>query len=210
MHGFGPAAPKRERGVVNAFRRVATSMPRGSLMCNGGSSNNHGDRNGVAVHCVNNNREGIVEVISFGEGGSNIPTIMGAVRCSPGHSTHVTLLCCTSNRGECVVTPGKLRINTALVSNRGTTPRVNGTLPLRGVPINAMVRGVRLHPKRNTTLIHSTNGFTRLASERNGCYIVGLPSNRIERVLDAYGTAINDMNGSSRKLRDSNGTKHSH
>lgn len=210
MHGLGPIAPNRERGIVNAFRSVATSIPRGSLICNGHSANNQGGANGVAIHCVNNNRGRGCHLVSFGHRGSNIPTIIGAVRCSPGHSTHVTLLCCTSNRGHCVVTPGKLRMNTALVSNTSTTPRVNGYLPLTGVPINAIVRGVRLHPNRNTLLIHSTNGFTRLASHRNDCYMVGLPSNRAHRVLDTYGTAINDINGSSRTLRRSNGTNHSH
>lgn len=210
MGGFGPIAPNAERGVVNAFSRVAAGGPRGSLLDPRGGSNKHGGSNGVAIHCVNNNGGRVCHGVSFGHAGSNVTTAMGAVRCSPGHATHVTLLMCTSNRGDCVVTPGKLRIKRAIMDNTNITPRIKGALFLDRVPLNAIVRGVRLCPNRKTTVTHSTNSCTRLLTHRNGFTVVGLPSNRAHVMLMAYHTAINIISGVSRDLRDSNGTNHRH
>lgn len=206
----GPCAPSEERVANSSFSRVAGAAPRGSLLRSGGEGTNHGTRNGVAMERHNNKTGGGCEVVSFGEGGSKVPTAIIKVRCSPGEDTGVTLVYCTSNRGTCVLTPRKLASNVAIVGNTSTRIEMKGYLPLSRVPINARVRGVRLCPKGNKRLIHSTNGDTRLVTGRKGCTALELPSKRVEVIPVVYHTSVNIMKGNSRGLVGINGTKHGH
>lgn len=195
---------------MSTFSRVATDGPRGSLLTGVSRGNNHGGANGVAIHRRNNNRGHRCHVVSFGHAGSGVPTGMTAVRCSPGHSSHVTLLGCTSNRGHCVLTPGNLGINSIMFSNPRSSVGPNGYLPLTGVPSNARVRGVRLGVNGNNRVIHSTNASTRLVNGSGNCTVLHLPSNRVHHIHRRYHTAVNIINGTSRDGLMVNGTNHRH
>lgn len=195
---------------MSAFRRVAASGPRGSLLTPIRGRNNHGNSNGVAIHRRNNNRGHRCEVVSFGEVGSGIPTAITAVRCSPGHAYHVTLLRCTSNRGHCVLTPGKLGMKSVIADNPRSSVGVNGYLPLVGVPLNAIMRGIRLGVNGNKRVIHSTNTDTRLVTGRNSRTLLHLPDNRLHGMRVHYHTAVKIINGRSRRGVALNGTKEGH
>lgn len=101
-------------------------------------------------------------------------------------------------------------MNRRVRSKMKSSVGVKGTVPLTGVPINAIVRGVRAGPNGNNRLVHSTNADTRMLKRRNGCALIHLGSDRMHLVLSAYHTAVNSMNGRRRRLVGVNGTKHGH
>lgn len=206
----GPASPNHHfiRGIIRP--RLCGNHPCTTLLRSGDGSNNHGGGNHVAAHRVNNNRGRRCHVVSFGHAGSGVPTAMRHVRCSPGHATRVTLLGCTSNRHHCVVTTGGRTINSAIVSNRASPVHPNGYLPLGGVPLNAIVRGVRLGVNGNTRVTHSTNTDIRLLNHSNVCTVLHVHSNRAHHIRIGYHTIVNRMSGARGGLGSLNGTNTSH
>lgn len=208
--GYGPASPNHHRMIGIIGPRLRGNGPFTPLLRGGDGSNNHGGGNHVAAHRVNNNRGRTCHVISFGHGGSNVPTIIRHLRCSPGHSTGVTLILCGSNRHHCVLTPGNLGTNSRVRSNISTTVGPNGALPVHGVPINSAIRGMRVGPNGNNRLTHSTNACIRVITHSNTCIALHLHSNRVHGMRTSYHTALNRINGTRRVLHILNGTNTTH
>lgn len=208
--GCNPAAPNHHNVAIASCDILDGITPRHDLLRPVGGRDNHGGANHVAIHRRNNNGHAGCHIVSFGHRGASVPTAIGALRCSPGHDTFVTLIRCASNIGDCVVTPSNLGINSIVLDNGNTSVGPNGYLPFRGVPINAVVRGVRLCPNHNTRLIHSTNGVTRLVTGRGNCTLIHLPSNRVHGIPLGYATIINRISGVSRRGIGLNGTNHGH
>ncbi len=180
---YRPYTPSRRFMTTPDFAEVTRARPEKALvepLKKSGGRNNHGR---ITTRFRGGGHKRRYRVIDFRRRDKeSIPAKVAAVEYDPNRSANIALLHYLDGEKRYILAPEKLTVGSKIVSGPDAEPVVGNALPLRFIPIGAVVHSVELVPGKGAQLARSAGTSIQIQG-RDGNYVtLRLPSGELRRV----------------------------
>ncbi|MFA5552275.1 MAG: 50S ribosomal protein L2 [Trueperaceae bacterium] len=180
---YRPYTPSRRAMTTAEFDEVTRTTPEKSLvrpMKRTGGRNHHGR---ITSRFRGGGHKRRYRVIDFRRRDKEgVPAKVAAVEYDPNRSARIALLHYADGEKRYIVAPDKLTVGTTIVSGPESEPDVGNAMPLRFVPVGAIVHAVEMVPGKGAQLARSAGTSIQIQG-RDGSYVtVRMPSGELRRL----------------------------
>jgi large subunit ribosomal protein L2 len=186
---YKPTSPGRRFQVGSTFEEVTRSKPEKSLLR---PLPKTGGRN-VAGRITSRHRGGghkrQFRLIDFKRDKNAIPATVASIEYDPNRSARIALLHYRDGAKSYILAPVGLGLGDVVLSGEQAEIKPGNALPLRNIPLGAVIHNVELKPKKGAQLIRSAGASGQLMAKEGKYAQIKCPSNEVRMVLlDCYAT----------------------
>lgn len=180
---YRPYTPSRRAMTTADFDEVTRSTPEKSLVRpikRSGGRNHHGR---ITSRFRGGGHKRRYRVIDFRRRDKEgVPAKVAAVEYDPNRSARIALLHYVDGEKRYIVAPDKLTVGATIVSGPESEPEVGNAMPLRFIPVGAVVHAVEMVPGKGAQLARSAGTSIQIQG-RDGSYVtVRMPSGELRRL----------------------------
>lgn len=141
-------------------------------------------------------------VIDFKRNKFDITGKIERLEYDPNRSAHIALVLYLDGERRYIIAPKGLKAGSEIISGKGEVPIKPGNcMPLRNIPIGAVIHCVELKPGRGAQLVRSAGGSAQLVAKENGYASVRLRSGHVHKILLTCNAVIGEVCNSEHNLR---------
>jgi len=135
-------------------------------------------------------------VIDFRRNKDNIPAKVERLEYDPNRTAHIALVCYMDGERRYIIAPRGLQVGATILSGQDAPIRTGNTLPIRNIPVGAVIHCIEMQPGKGAQLSRSA-GASAVLLAREGTYAqVRLRSGEVRRVhIDCRATIGAVSNG---------------
>jgi large subunit ribosomal protein L2 len=122
-------------------------------------------------------------VIDFKRAKRNIPARVASIEYDPNRSARIALLVYADGEKRYILAPEGLRTGAEVVAAEKAEINAGNALPLRAIPLGALVHNVELHPGHGGQLVRSAGGGAQVMAKEGRYVTLRLPSGEMRLVL---------------------------
>ena len=127
--------------------------------------------------------------ISSAAGKAGVNAKVASIEYDPNRSARIALLHYLDGEKRYILAPEGLSVGMMVQTGPEAEPKVGNALPLRFIPVGAVVHGVELTPGRGAQLARSAGTSIQLQGKESDYVILRLPSGELRRVhTECYAT----------------------
>ncbi len=131
----------------------------------------------------------LYRIIDFKRDKYNIPAKVAGIEYDPNRSARIALLNYLDGEKRYILAPSELKMGDTVLSGEQVDIKPGNALPLRNIPLGALIHNVELKPKKGAQLIRSAGGYGQLLAKEGSYAQIRLPSNEVRMVhLECYAT----------------------
>ncbi len=120
----------------------------------------------------------------------------------PNRSAHIALVLYPDGERRYIIAPKGLTAGSEIVSAKNEVAIKPGNcMPLRNIPVGAVIHCVELKPGRGAQLVRSAGGSAQLIAKENGYASVRLRSGHVHKILLTCHAVIGEVCNSEHNLR---------
>lgn len=180
---YRPYTPSRRFMTTSDFAEITKKSPEKSLLeprPRTGGRNNRGRITSRFIAGGHKRKYRVIDFVRRDKAG--IPAKVAGVEYDPNRSAYIALLHYLDGEKRYIVAPAKLEVGTRIVAGPEAEPVVGNAMPLRFVPIGAVVHAIELVPGKGAQLARSAGAAVQIQG-RDGDYVtVRLPSGELRRI----------------------------
>jgi len=200
MKRYRPYTPSRRTMTTSGFAEVTTDKPEKSLlgpMPKRGGRNAHGR---ITSRFRGGGHKRRYRVIDFRRRDKEgVPAKVASVEYDPNRSARIALLHYLDGEKRYILAPERLAVGSRIVCGPDAEPVVGNALPLRFVPVGAVVHNVELVPGKGAQLARAAGTSVQIQG-RDGNYVtVRLPSGELRRVHGECYATVGTVGNSEHK-----------
>ncbi|HEX7003210.1 MAG TPA: 50S ribosomal protein L2 [Trueperaceae bacterium] len=180
---YRPYTPSRRFMTTSDFGEVTKTEPEKSLLAPMKKKGGRNNRGRVTSRFRGGGHKRRYRVIDFKRRDKEgVPAKVAGIEYDPNRSANIALLHYLDGEKRYIVAPEKLEVGSRIVSGPEAEPVVGNAMPLRFIPIGAVVHSVELVPGRGAQLARSAGTSIQIQG-RDGNYVtLRLPSGELRRV----------------------------
>lgn len=179
-----PLTPGQRFRSVSDFSEITTDKPERSLLTTISKS---GGRNGVGrmtVRYVGGGHKKRYRIIDFKRNKHGIPAVVKTIEYDPHRSARIALLFYKDGEKRYIIAPDKLKVGQTVVSGTGSEPSVGNALPLKEIPLGAIIHNIELQPGKGAAMARSAGTHAQLSAKEGRYVTLKLPSGETRLVLN--------------------------
>ena len=180
---YRPYTPSRRFMTTSDFADITKSTPEKSLLAprpRSGGRNNRGRITSRFIGGGHKRRYRIVDFVRRDKAG--VPAKVAGIEYDPNRSARLALLHYLDGEKRYIIAPDKLVVGSRIVAGPEAEPIVGNAMPLRFVPIGAVVHAIELTPGKGAQMARSAGTGVQIQG-RDGNYVtLRLPSGELRRV----------------------------
>jgi large subunit ribosomal protein L2 len=180
---YRPYTPSRRFMTTSDFADITKSTPEKSLLAprpRSGGRNNRGRITSRFIGGGHKRRYRIVDFVRRDKAG--IPAKVAGIEYDPNRSARIALLHYLDGEKRYIIAPDKLVVGSRIVAGPEAEPVIGNAMPLRFVPIGAVVHAIELTPGKGAQMARSAGTGVQIQG-RDGNYVtLRLPSGELRRV----------------------------
>lgn len=120
----------------------------------------------------------------------------------PNRTAHIALVLYPDGERRYIIAPKGLQAGSEVLSGKGEVPIKPGNcMPLRNIPVGAVIHCVELKPGRGAQLVRSAGGSAQLVAKENGYASVRLRSGHVHKILLSCHAVIGEVCNSEHNLK---------
>lgn len=197
---YRPYTPSRRAMTTAEFDEVTRTTPEKSLvrpMKRTGGRNHHGR---ITSRFRGGGHKRRYRVIDFRRRDKEgVPAKVAAVEYDPNRSARIALLHYVDGEKRYIVAPDKLQVGATIVSGPESEPDVGNAMPLRFIPVGAVVHAVEMVPGKGAQLARSAGTSIQIQG-RDGSYVtVRMPSGELRRLHGECYATVGSVGNSDHK-----------
>ncbi len=183
VKNYRPYTPSRRYMTTSDFAEVTKTTPEKSLLAPIKKSGGRNNRGRITTRFRGGGHKRRYRIIDFRRRDKEgIPAKVAGVEYDPNRSANIALLHYLDGEKRYIISPDKLVVGSRIVSGPDAEPVVGNAMPLRFIPIGAIVHAIELVPGRGAQLARSAGTSVQIQG-RDGNYVsVRLPSGEIRRI----------------------------
>ncbi len=183
VKSYRPYTPSRRFMTTSDFSEVTKKTPEKSLLEPIKKSGGRNNRGRITTRFRGGGHKRRYRVIDFRRRDKEgVPAQVAAIEYDPNRSANIALLHYLDGEKRYILAPEKLELLSRIVSGPEAEPVVGNALPLRFIPIGAVVHSVELAPGKGAQLARSAGTSIQIQG-RDGNYVtLRLPSGELRRV----------------------------
>nr|UXE30912.1 ribosomal protein L2 [Ostreobium quekettii] len=109
----------------------------------------------------------------------NVPALVKAVSYDPNRTAPIALLNYQDGRKDYILQPLQLKVGDWVISKAQAPSKVGDNLPLRSIPLGALVHNIELTPGKGGQLVRSAGTSAQVIAKGGNFVTLRLPSNEI-------------------------------
>ncbi len=106
-----------------------------------------------------------------------------SIEYDPNRSARIALIQYLDGEKRYILWPEGLKVGDRVISGEDVDPQTGNALPLRSIPLGAIIHNVELKPGRGGQLIRSAGGWGQLMAKEGKFAQIRLPSGEVRMVL---------------------------
>jgi large subunit ribosomal protein L2 len=126
-------------------------------------------------------------VIDFKRNKDGIPAVVERLEYDPNRTAHIALLLYKDGERRYVIAPRNVKAGDEVVSGEAAPIKEGNTLPLRNIPLGAMVHCVEMKPGKGAQLARSAGAAVQLVAREGQYATIRLRSGEMRKVLGKAG-----------------------
>ena len=180
---YRPYTPSRRFMTTSGFDEVTKSTPEKTLLAPLKKTGGRNNRGRVTTRFRGGGHKRRYRIIDFRRRDKEgVPAKVAGIEYDPNRSANIALLHYLDGEKRYIIAPEKLVVGSRIVSGPDAEPDVGNALPLRFIPVGAVVHGVELVPGKGAQLARSAGTSIQIQG-RDGDYVtLRLPSGELRRV----------------------------
>ncbi|MEM0952242.1 MAG: 50S ribosomal protein L2 [Cyanobacteria bacterium P01_H01_bin.74] len=128
-------------------------------------------------------------MIDFKRNKFNIPGTVSTIEYDPNRNVRISLIKYADGEKRYILKPEELNLGDVVMSGEDVEIKAGNALPLKNIPLGAVVHNIEMTPGRGGQLVRSAGTFAQLAAKDNGYATLKMPSKEVRMVkLDCYAT----------------------
>ncbi len=183
VKSYRPYTPSRRFMTTPDFAEVTKAEPEKSLLEPTKRSGGRNNRGRITTRFRGGGHKRRYRVIDFRRRDKEgVPAQVAGIEYDPNRSANIALLHYLDGEKRYILAPEKLVVGSRIVSGPEAEPVVGNALPLRFVPIGAVVHNVELVPGKGAQIARSAGTSIQIQG-RDGDYVtLRLPSGELRRI----------------------------
>lgn len=180
---YRPYTPSRRFMTTSEFNEVTKTEPEKSLLAPMRKKGGRNNRGRVTSRFRGGGHKRRYRVIDFRRRDKEgVQAKVAGIEYDPNRSANIALLHYLDGEKRYIVAPENLKVGSRIVSGPEAEPAVGNAMPLRFIPIGAVVHSVELVPGQGAQLARSAGTSIQIQG-RDGNYVtLRLPSGELRRV----------------------------
>jgi large subunit ribosomal protein L2 len=180
---YRPYTPSRRFMTTSDFGEVTKSKPEKSLLAPMRKTGGRNNLGRITSRFRGGGHKRRYRVIDFRRRDKEgVPAKVAGIEYDPNRSANIALLHYLDGEKRYIIAPDKLEVGSRIVAGADAEPVTGNAMPLRFVPIGAVVHSVELVPGRGAQLARSAGTAIQIQG-RDGNYVtLRLPSGELRRV----------------------------
>jgi large subunit ribosomal protein L2 len=180
---YKPTSPARRFQTVLTFEEVTKDAPEKSLLQplpRTGGRNSYGR---ITSRYIGGRHKRMFRIIDFKRDKHGIPAKVAGIEYDPNRSSFIALLHYADGEKRYILAPLDLKVGDTVVAGENADIRPGNTLPLRNIPLGAVIHNIELKKGSGGQIVRSAGTFAQLMAKEGKYAQVRLPSNEVRKVL---------------------------
>lgn len=180
---YRPYTPSRRFMTTSDFGEVTKREPEKALLAPLSKSGGRNSRGRITSRFRGGGHKRRYRIIDFRRRDkAGVPATVAAIEYDPNRSANLALLHYRDGEKRYVLAPEKLRVGSVIVAGPEAEPEVGNAMPLRFVPVGAVVHAIEMIPGKGAQIARSAGTSVQIQG-RDGAYVtLRLPSGELRRV----------------------------
>ncbi|MFL5736248.1 MAG: 50S ribosomal protein L2 [Actinomycetota bacterium] len=179
---YKPTSAGRRGASVSGFEEITRARPEKALVEKGrkrAGRNTHGRI--TARHQGGGNKRRFRSV-DFRRNKDGVPAKVAHIEYDPNRSARIALLHYVDGEKRYILSPQGVRVGDRLMSGEGAEVRPGNALPLRNIPVGAVIHAVELKPGGGAKMARSAGTSVQLVAKEGRYATLRLPSGEMRLV----------------------------
>ena len=132
-------------------------------------------------------------LIDFKRDKFQIPAKVAALEYDPNRSAHVALLHYIDGEKRYILAPKGLKVGQSVISGERVEIENGNAMPLKYIPVGALVHNIELKQGRGGQLVRSAGGGAQLLGKDAGYAQLRMPSGEVRKILEDCSATIGEI-----------------
>ncbi len=197
---YRPYTPSRRFMTTSDFGEVTRAEPEKSLLKPIKKSGGRNNRGRITSRFRGGGHKRRYRVVDFRRRDKEgVPAKVAEVEYDPNRSANIALLHYVDGEKRYILAPDKLKVGSQIVSGPEAEPDPGNAMPLRFIPVGAVVHAVEMVPGKGAQLARSA-GTSLQIQGRDGTYVtVRMPSGELRKLHGECYATVGSVGNSEHK-----------
>src|SRR5690554_3737321 len=196
-----PTSPGRRHVVKVVGQDLYKGKPYAPLLeknsKNGGRNNN----GRITVRHIGGGHKHHYRLVDFKRNKDGIPATVERIEYDPNRSANIALVLYADGERRYILAPKGLTAGDKVVSGSDAPIKAGNTLPLRNIPVGAVIHAIEMKPGKGAQLARSAGASVQLLA-REGMYVtVRLRSGEVRKILADCRATIGEVANAEHMLK---------
>ncbi|MCA9798278.1 MAG: 50S ribosomal protein L2 [Cyanobacteria bacterium HKST-UBA06] len=194
-----PTSPG-QRGMSRiTFDEVTTETPHKPLLKKVAYKAGRNNNGRITVRHRGGRHKRAYRVIDFRRNKFAIPAKVETIEYDPNRNVFISLVCYADGERRYILCPNGLKVGQQVVSGPDSEIKLGNALPLKNIPLGAVVHNIEMIPGRGGQMARSAGTSAQLLAKENGYATLKLPSGEMRMVPEACMATIGTLTNADRK-----------
>jgi len=180
---YKPTSPGRRAQTCSTFEEITTSKPEKSLLESLKRSGGRNSNGRITSRNVGGGHKQKYRIIDFRRDKIDIPAKVATIEYDPCRSARIALLHYVDGEKRYILAPVDLKVGDAVISSEQADIKPGNTLPIRCIPLGAIIHNIELKIGKGAQLARSAGTYAQLMSKEGKHAQVKLPSSEVRMIL---------------------------
>jgi len=196
-----PTSPGRRHVVKVTNSDLHKGKPFAGLLDKKSKSGGRNNMGRITTRHIGGGHKQHYRIIDFKRTKDGIPGKVERLEYDPNRSSHIALVLYTDGERRYILAPKGLKAGDPVYSGMDADIKVGNTLPMRNIPVGAVVHNVELKPGKGGQIARSAGSYVQIVA-RDGAYVtVRLRSGEMRKVLAECRATIGEVGNAEHMLR---------
>lgn len=179
---YKPITPGRRQMIGQNFDEITKSRPERSLVRGKSSSGGRNATGRITLRFRGGGHKRRYRFIDFRRDKDGVPAKVVSIEYDPNRSARIALLHYADGEKRYILAPLGLEVGQTVMSGPNADIRVGNALPLRYIPVGAVVHNVELHIGKGGQLARAAGTSAQLVAKEEPYATLRLPSGEMRMV----------------------------
>jgi len=179
---YKPTTPSRRSMTTSDFAEITRFEPEKSLVKGATRSGGRNNRGRMTARHRGGGHKRRYREIDFRRDKDNIPAKIVSIEYDPNRSGRIALLCYADGEKRYILCPNGVKVGQTLLSGEDVEISPGNALPLRRIPVGAIVHNVELKPKKGGQIVKSAGASAQVMAREGEYVTLRLPSGEMRMI----------------------------
>lgn len=173
---YRPYTPSRRHMTVSDFAEITKKTPEKSLVVHIKKTAGRNGQGKITVRHIGGGHKKKYRIIDFKRNKDGIEAKVVAIEYDPNRTANIALVCYSDGEKRYILAPLGLKVGDKIMSGENAEIRVGNALPMKNMPIGAIIHNIEMKPGKGGQLVRSAGMEAQLMAKEGKYATVRLPS----------------------------------